>query len=69
MKQKHDNYDAHIALLDTALILKKIADVILTDERCVLAALEDIIKRMDRVEDLLGYGRFRRRGMVDNGIH
>jgi hypothetical protein len=43
---KRDNYDAHMALLDTALILKKVADVILSDERCDLKALEDISKRM-----------------------
>ena len=68
MKQKLDNYDAHMALLDTALALKKVADVILDGERCVLTALEDIIKRMERMEDILGCGRFQGRRMVDSGI-
>jgi hypothetical protein len=55
---KRNNYDAHMALLDTALTLKKVADVILSDERCILKALEDISKRMERMEDILGCGRF-----------
>jgi hypothetical protein len=69
MKRKYDSYDASVALLDTALTLKKVADVILSDERCLLAALEDIIKRMDRMEDMLGIMQSRRRWWVDNGIH
>jgi hypothetical protein len=68
MKQKHDNYGAHMALLDTALTLKKVSDVILEGERCVLTALEDIIKRIDRMEDIIGCGRFRGLG-ISNGIH
>ncbi|MDR0742714.1 MAG: hypothetical protein LBE98_04615 [Puniceicoccales bacterium] len=64
-----DNYDVHMALLDTALILKKVADVILDGKRGTLAALEDIIKRMDRMEDMPGCGRFQGRGMVDDAIH
>jgi hypothetical protein len=55
---KRDNYDGHMALLDTALILEKVAGVILSDERCILKALEDISKRMERMEDILGCGRF-----------
>jgi hypothetical protein len=55
---KRDNYDGHMALLDTALILEKVAGVILSDERCILKALEDISKRMERREDILGCGRF-----------
>jgi hypothetical protein len=58
-----------MALLDTALTLKKVSDVILDGERCVLKTLENIIKRMDRMEDILGCGRFQGRRMVDDGIH
>jgi hypothetical protein len=64
---KRDNYDGHMALLHTALILKKVAGVILSDERCILKALEDISKRMDRMEDILGCGpfQFQRLGFSD----
>jgi hypothetical protein len=47
-----------MALLHTALILKKVAGAILSDERCILKALEDISKRMERMEDILGCGQF-----------
>jgi hypothetical protein len=67
--KESDNYDAHLALLDTALALKKIADFIGDEQRGILKVLEDIARRMDRMEDMLGCGRFRGRGWLDNPIH
>jgi hypothetical protein len=58
-----------MTLLHTALTLKKVAGVILSDERCILKALEDISNRMDRMEDILDVMRSRGRGWVDNVIH
>jgi hypothetical protein len=66
---KRDNYNAHMALLDTALTLKKVAGVILSDERCILKALEDISSRMDRMEDILDTMRSRGRWWLDDVIH
>jgi hypothetical protein len=51
---KGDNYDTYVTLLDIALALKKIADIIGCEERGILKILEGLDKRMDRLERLLG---------------
>jgi hypothetical protein len=66
---KHDNYDAHMALLDTALALKEVMDLIGHEQRGILKVLEDMVKRMDRMEDMLDTMRSRGRWWLDNPIH
>jgi hypothetical protein len=50
---KGDNYDTYVTLLDIALALKKIADIIGCEERGILKILESLDKRMDRLESIL----------------
>jgi hypothetical protein len=51
---KCDNHDTYVTLLDVALALKKIVDIIGCEERGIMKALENIDNRMDRLESLLG---------------
>jgi hypothetical protein len=49
-----DNHDIYVTLLNVALTLKKIADIIRSEERNILKALENIDNRMDSPESPLG---------------
>jgi hypothetical protein len=48
-----DNYDTYVTLLDIALTLKKIADIIGNEEQSILKVLENIDSRMDRLESIV----------------
>jgi hypothetical protein len=66
---KNDNYDTYLTLLDTALTLKNVADIIGDGQRGILKVLEDIVKRMDRIEEMLDVVRSRGRGWLDSPFH
>jgi hypothetical protein len=50
---KRDNRDTYVTLLDIALALKKIADIIGNEEQSILKILEGLDNRMDRLESIL----------------
>jgi hypothetical protein len=66
---KSDNYDTYLTLLDTALTLKNVADIIGDGQRGILKVLEDMVKRMDRMEEMLDAMRSRGRGWLDSPFH
>jgi hypothetical protein len=66
---KSDNYDTYLTLLDTALTLKNVADIIGDGQRGILKVLEDVVKRMDRMEEMLDTMRSRGRGWLDSPFH
>jgi hypothetical protein len=67
--KESDNYHTYLTLLDIALALKNVADIIGDGQRGILKVLEDMVKRMDRMEEMLDTMRSRGRGWLDSPFH